>query len=156
MALTILNVPCFNPWILFFLYLFWTLTHMNWNEWKAVNLTQALLFLAHFIGDIHQVINEDLIFDLTKILLVMVIMRSKMNVMVQPLHVGFTSDRGGNNIDVHWYRTKTVLHHVSRSINPLIRTFFSSLRRSCVWSISYRRGTTALLKRQKKGSMSPT
>ncbi|CAO2180751.1 unnamed protein product [Urochloa humidicola] len=47
------------------------------------NLTQALLFLSHFIGDIHQ-----------------------------PLHVGFTSDRGGNTIDVHWYTRKTVLHHV--------------------------------------------
>ncbi|XP_057477406.1 endonuclease 2 isoform X1 [Actinidia eriantha] len=46
------------------------------------NLTQALLFLSHFIGDIHQ-----------------------------PLHVGFTSDRGGNTIDVKWYTTKTVLHH---------------------------------------------
>lgn len=47
------------------------------------NLTQALLFLSHFMGDIHQ-----------------------------PLHVGFTSDRGGNTIDVHWYKRKTVLHHV--------------------------------------------
>uniref|UniRef100_A0A0E0MQW4 Aspergillus nuclease S1 n=1 Tax=Oryza rufipogon TaxID=4529 RepID=A0A0E0MQW4_ORYRU len=47
------------------------------------NLTQALLFLAHFVGDIHQ-----------------------------PLHVGFTSDKGGNTIDVHWYTRKTVLHHV--------------------------------------------
>ncbi|KAL3636072.1 Endonuclease 2 [Castilleja foliolosa] len=47
------------------------------------NLTEALLFLSHFIGDIHQ-----------------------------PLHVGFTSDRGANMIDVHWYRRKSVLHHV--------------------------------------------
>ncbi|XP_027098347.1 endonuclease 2 [Coffea arabica] len=47
------------------------------------NLTEALLFLAHFVGDIHQ-----------------------------PLHVGFTSDKGGNTIDVHWYTRKTVLHHV--------------------------------------------
>ncbi|KAL7091001.1 hypothetical protein ACP275_12G077900 [Erythranthe tilingii] len=47
------------------------------------NLTEALLFLSHFIGDIHQ-----------------------------PLHVGFTSDRGGNTIDVHWYTRKSVLHHV--------------------------------------------
>ncbi|THF97474.1 hypothetical protein TEA_029202 [Camellia sinensis var. sinensis] len=47
------------------------------------NLTEALLFLSHFIGDIHQ-----------------------------PLHVGFTSDKGGNTIDVHWYTRKTVLHHV--------------------------------------------
>ncbi|XP_020097902.1 endonuclease 2 [Ananas comosus] len=47
------------------------------------NLTEALLFLSHFIGDVHQ-----------------------------PLHVGFTSDEGGNTIDVHWYSRKTVLHHV--------------------------------------------
>ncbi|KAM0880152.1 hypothetical protein ACQ4PT_033783 [Festuca glaucescens] len=47
------------------------------------NLTEALLFLSHFMGDVHQ-----------------------------PLHVGFSSDRGGNTIDVHWYRRKTVLHHV--------------------------------------------
>ncbi|XP_068638165.1 endonuclease 2 [Aristolochia californica] len=47
------------------------------------NLTEALLFLSHYIGDIHQ-----------------------------PLHVGFTSDRGGNTIDIHWYTRKEVLHHV--------------------------------------------
>ncbi|KAF8407803.1 hypothetical protein HHK36_006939 [Tetracentron sinense] len=47
------------------------------------NLTESLLFLSHLMGDIHQ-----------------------------PLHVGFTSDRGGNTIDVHWYRRKAVLHHV--------------------------------------------
>ncbi|KAL5726112.1 Endonuclease 2 [Ranunculus cassubicifolius] len=47
------------------------------------NLTEALLFLSHFMGDIHQ-----------------------------PLHVGFTSDRGGNTIDIHWYTRKAVLHHV--------------------------------------------
>ncbi|KAH6805374.1 endonuclease 2 [Perilla frutescens var. frutescens] len=47
------------------------------------NLTEALLFLSHFMGDIHQ-----------------------------PLHVGFTSDKGANTIDVHWYKRKAVLHHV--------------------------------------------
>ncbi|XP_077242254.1 endonuclease 2 [Tasmannia lanceolata] len=47
------------------------------------NLTEALLFLSHLMGDIHQ-----------------------------PLHVGFTSDRGGNTINVHWYTRKAVLHHV--------------------------------------------
>ncbi|KAI4369003.1 hypothetical protein MLD38_017498 [Melastoma candidum] len=50
---------------------------------QRYNLTEALLFLSHFIGDIHQ-----------------------------PLHVGFTTDRGGNTIDVHWYTRKQVLHHV--------------------------------------------
>jgi hypothetical protein len=47
------------------------------------NLTEALLFLAHIVGDIHQ-----------------------------PLHVGFTSDAGGNTIMVRWYRRKANLHHV--------------------------------------------
>ncbi|KAE8648791.1 endonuclease 2 [Cucumis sativus] len=47
------------------------------------NLTEALLFLSHFMGDIHQ-----------------------------PLHVGFTGDRGGNTIDVHWYTRKQNLHHI--------------------------------------------
>jgi hypothetical protein len=47
------------------------------------NLTEALLFLAHFVGDVHQ-----------------------------PLHVGFTSDAGGNTILVHWYRRKYNLHHI--------------------------------------------
>ncbi|TMW91482.1 hypothetical protein EJD97_014288 [Solanum chilense] len=60
---------------------------LNYNKGKdhvsTYNLTEALLFLSHFFGDIHQ-----------------------------PLHVGFTSDRGGNTIDVHWYTRKTVLHHV--------------------------------------------
>ncbi|CAL1392555.1 unnamed protein product [Linum trigynum] len=46
------------------------------------NLTEALLFLSHLMGDIHQ-----------------------------PLHVGFTSDKGGNTINIHWYTRKTVLHH---------------------------------------------
>ncbi|RZC58067.1 hypothetical protein C5167_005370 [Papaver somniferum] len=56
----------------------------TFSQANQYNLTEALLFLSHFIGDIHQ-----------------------------PLHVGFTSDRGANTIDVHWYRRKTVLHHVT-------------------------------------------
>lgn len=51
------------------------------------NLTQALMFLAHFVGDVHQ-----------------------------PLHVGFTSDAGGNSITVYWYTVKTNLHSVSENI----------------------------------------
>ncbi|KAL3654421.1 Endonuclease 2 [Castilleja foliolosa] len=53
------------------------------NSVSQYNLTEALLFLAHFIGDIHQ-----------------------------PLHAGFSTDKGGNTIDVHWYTRKAVLHHV--------------------------------------------
>ncbi|WJX26550.1 Endonuclease 1 [Trifolium repens] len=50
---------------------------------RRYNMTEALLFLAHFTGDIHQ-----------------------------PMHVGFTSDKGGNTIDLRWYRHKSNLHHV--------------------------------------------
>ncbi|XP_050212335.1 endonuclease 1 [Mercurialis annua] len=50
---------------------------------RRYNLTEALLFLSHFMGDIHQ-----------------------------PLHVGFTSDEGGNTIDLRWFRRKSNLHHV--------------------------------------------
>ncbi|XP_031478110.1 endonuclease 1-like [Nymphaea colorata] len=50
---------------------------------RRYNLTEALLFLSHFMGDIHQ-----------------------------PLHVGFTSDEGGNTISVHWFKRKSNLHHV--------------------------------------------
>ncbi|XWS34977.1 hypothetical protein CRYUN_Cryun21dG0084100 [Craigia yunnanensis] len=63
------------------------------------NLTEALLFLSHFIGDIHQ-----------------------------PLHVGFASDKGGNTIDVHWYTRKEVLHHVwdSNIIETAEERFYDS------------------------------
>ncbi|XP_042490053.1 endonuclease 1 isoform X2 [Macadamia integrifolia] len=47
------------------------------------NMTEALIFLAHFMGDVHQ-----------------------------PMHVGFTSDEGGNTIDLRWFRHKSNLHHV--------------------------------------------
>lgn len=47
------------------------------------NLTEALLFLSHFMGDVHQ-----------------------------PLHVGFTTDEGGNTIILHWYGQKSNLHHI--------------------------------------------
>ncbi|XP_059623244.1 endonuclease 1-like [Cornus florida] len=50
---------------------------------RRYNLTEALLFLSHFMGDIHQ-----------------------------PLHVGFTTDEGGNTINLRWFRHKSNLHHV--------------------------------------------
>lgn len=56
----------------------------------------------------------------------------------QPLHVGFTSDAGGNTIMVRWYRRKANLHHVrsppnssplffcsARLVRVLIRHFFN-------------------------------
>jgi len=50
----------------------------------VVDPTVSLMFLAHFVGDIHQ-----------------------------PLHCGNTVDFGGNTIIVHWYNaTTTNLHRV--------------------------------------------
>jgi hypothetical protein len=58
------------------------------NELKSGKLTaqqeaQALKFLIHLVGDIHQ-----------------------------PLHVGGGSDRGGNDVKVSWFRTDSNLHRV--------------------------------------------
>lgn len=50
---------------------------------RRYNMTEALLFLSHFMGDLHQ-----------------------------PMHIGFTSDRGGNSIELRWFRHKSNLHHV--------------------------------------------
>ncbi|SPT20612.1 unnamed protein product [Triticum aestivum] len=50
---------------------------------RKYNLTEALLFLSHFMGDIHQ-----------------------------PMHVGFTSDMGGNSVNLRWFKHKSNLHHV--------------------------------------------
>ncbi|KAM3198123.1 hypothetical protein ACQJBY_073310 [Aegilops geniculata] len=50
---------------------------------SSYNLTESLMFLAHFVGDVHQ-----------------------------PLHVGYEKDEGGNTIMVRWYRRKANLHHV--------------------------------------------
>ncbi|GAB2298718.1 Endonuclease 4 [Dionaea muscipula] len=70
------------------------------NTFKSkYNLTEALMFLAHFIGDVHQ-----------------------------PLHVGFTSDEGGNTIRLHWFRQKCNLHHVwdTSIIDTALKRFYSS------------------------------
>ncbi|KAL8531707.1 hypothetical protein ACS0TY_008340 [Phlomoides rotata] len=60
-----------------------TYKHSSSLASSSYNLTEALLFLSHYIGDIHQ-----------------------------PLHVGHTTDKGANTIHVHWYTRKQVLHHV--------------------------------------------
>lgn len=44
---------------------------------------QALRFVIHLVGDLHQ-----------------------------PLHIGEHNDRGGNTLQVHFYRRKTSLHHL--------------------------------------------
>ncbi|GER27183.1 endonuclease [Striga asiatica] len=62
------------------------------------NLTEALMFLSHFIGDIHQ-----------------------------PLHVGFIGDEGGNTITIRWFKRKTNLHHVwdTMIIESALKTFYN-------------------------------
>uniref|UniRef100_A0A1D1Y456 Aspergillus nuclease S1 n=2 Tax=Anthurium amnicola TaxID=1678845 RepID=A0A1D1Y456_9ARAE len=69
------------------------------NSVQNYNLTEALLFLSHFMGDIHQ-----------------------------PLHVGFTGDEGGNTIIVRWFRRKTNLHHVwdNKIIESALKKFYRS------------------------------
>ncbi|EEE53800.1 hypothetical protein OsJ_00226 [Oryza sativa Japonica Group] len=46
---------------------------------SSYNLTESLMFLAHFVGDVHQ-----------------------------PLHVGFEEDEGGNTIKVHCYAIESI------------------------------------------------
>ncbi|KAF8660259.1 hypothetical protein HU200_057825 [Digitaria exilis] len=53
------------------------------TERGTYDRSESLMFLAHFVGDVHQ-----------------------------PLHCGHTDDLGGNTIIVHWYRRKSNLHHV--------------------------------------------
>ncbi|KAJ4831391.1 Endonuclease 4 [Turnera subulata] len=69
----------------------------NSNLVSNYNLTEALMFLSHFIGDVHQ-----------------------------PLHVGFLGDLGGNTINVHWYRRKANLHHIwdTMIIDSALKTFY--------------------------------
>lgn len=71
----------------------------SFPSWTTYNLTEALMFLAHFVGDIHQ-----------------------------PLHVGFTSDGGGNTIRVRWFRQMSNLHHVwdTSIIDTALKRFYKS------------------------------
>ncbi|GJN05936.1 hypothetical protein PR202_ga23614 [Eleusine coracana subsp. coracana] len=65
---------------------------------SSYNLTESLMFLAHFVGDVHQ-----------------------------PLHVGYEKDEGGNTIALRWYRRKTNLHHVwdVSIIDTAIKDFYN-------------------------------
>ncbi|EFH46138.1 hypothetical protein ARALYDRAFT_492716, partial [Arabidopsis lyrata subsp. lyrata] len=65
----------------------------------AKNLTEALLFLSHYMGDVHQ-----------------------------PLHTGFLGDLGGNTIIVSWYHNETNLHHVwdNMIIDSALETYYNS------------------------------
>ncbi|KAH0915132.1 hypothetical protein HID58_029578 [Brassica napus] len=65
------------------------------------NLTEALMFLSHYMGDIHQ-----------------------------PLHEGFLGDLGGNKVKVNWYNQETNLHRVWDDMiieSALEKYYFSSL-----------------------------
>ncbi|KAI9121234.1 hypothetical protein K1719_008267 [Acacia pycnantha] len=63
------------------------------------NLSEALMFLSHFVGDTHQ-----------------------------PLHLGFVGDLGGNKIKLRWYGTETNLHHVwdDKIILSSMKRFYNS------------------------------
>ncbi|KAM0944320.1 hypothetical protein DsansV1_C11g0107581 [Dioscorea sansibarensis] len=76
---------------------------------SGYNLTESLMFLAHFVGDVHQ-----------------------------PLHVGFEADEGGNTIIIHWYRRKTNLHHVwdSNIIETALKDFYRNDQSSMIEAIS--------------------
>ncbi|KAK1378854.1 hypothetical protein POM88_025598 [Heracleum sosnowskyi] len=78
------------------------------NSEMKNNLTEALMFLSHFVGDVHQ-----------------------------PLHVGFLGDGGGNTITVRWYRRKTNLHHVwdTMMIESSLKTFYNSDLSSLIQAI---------------------
>jgi hypothetical protein len=84
----------------------------------AYNLTEALLFLAHFMGDIHQ-----------------------------PLHVAFTGDAGGNTIILHFYTRKYNLHHIwdTEFINRA-RDYVYGGNLTAMTSALYQNITTAWLK----------
>ncbi|CAH8355218.1 unnamed protein product [Eruca vesicaria subsp. sativa] len=70
------------------------------------NLTEALMFVAHFMGDIHQ-----------------------------PLHEGFFGDQGGNKIKLNWYDQETNLHRVwdNKIIDSALEKYYNSSR-SYDWS----------------------
>jgi hypothetical protein len=55
----------------------------NFPNEKQLTPTEALKFLVHLMGDIHQ-----------------------------PLHVGYGEDHGGNDVSVTWFKEKTNLHTV--------------------------------------------
>ncbi|CAN6825992.1 unnamed protein product [Brassica oleracea] len=63
------------------------------------NLTETLLFVSHFMGDVHQ-----------------------------PLHEGFKGDQGGNNVKLNWYNQETNLHRVwdDKIIESALKKYYNS------------------------------
>nr|BAA28942.1 endonuclease [Hordeum vulgare subsp. vulgare] len=72
------------------------------------NPTESLMFLAHFVGDVHQ-----------------------------PMHCGHVDDLGGNTIKLRWYRRKSNLHHVwdSDVITQTMKDFFDKDQDAMIESI---------------------
>ena len=64
-------------------HLFFALDKMQARLKKDKNDTEALKFLIHFVGDLHQ-----------------------------PMHMGRKDDKGGNKVDFNWFGRKTNLHSV--------------------------------------------
>jgi S1/P1 Nuclease len=81
---------------------------------QGQQLKESLMFLVHFVGDIHQ-----------------------------PLHCSRTTDRGGNNIDVHYDVSVAPSDHVTSARDPLIHNIYKfhlrhhhSLNLHAVWDDS--------------------
>ncbi|RZC46433.1 hypothetical protein C5167_039385 [Papaver somniferum] len=88
------------PQLLFiFLYVLECDINKIFTSLNTDNLTEALMFLSHFIGDAHQ-----------------------------PLHAGFRGDLGGNTISVHWFGLQTNLHRVwdNMIIETAMKSFYNS------------------------------
>ena len=64
-------------------HLFFALDTLTTRLKKDKNDAEALKFLVHFVGDLHQ-----------------------------PLHLGRKDDKGGNKVDMNWFGRKTNLHSV--------------------------------------------
>ncbi|KAL6651533.1 hypothetical protein ACP70R_010458 [Stipagrostis hirtigluma subsp. patula] len=70
--------------------------------------TESLMFLAHFVGDVHQ-----------------------------PLHCGHAEDRGGNDIHVYWYSRKSTLHRVwdTNVIEKAMKDFYNNSQDAMIEAI---------------------
>src|ERR1035437_610216 len=64
-------------------HLFFALDTLTTRLKKDKNDAEALKFLVHFVGDLHQ-----------------------------PLHLGRKDDKGGNKVDMNWFGRKTNLHSI--------------------------------------------
>ncbi|KAF8762781.1 hypothetical protein HU200_009089 [Digitaria exilis] len=74
----------------------------------SVDPTESLMFLAHFVGDIHQ-----------------------------PLHCGNANDLGGNTIKLNWYEKQSNLHKVwdVNVIETALNEFYNDDRNTMIEAI---------------------